>query len=58
MNEQIIDLAEKMLMYCVFSDEEVKNATPKELTLKLRYFFSQEVLDEAIKRITTKSKVE
>ena len=52
MNEREINLATEMLIYSVFaSDQEVKNMKIRELILKLRIFFPQEVLDEAIKRI-------
>jgi len=51
--EKEINLASAMLIYSVFvSDQEVKNMKIQELITKLRYFFSQEVLDEAAKRIT------
>jgi hypothetical protein len=35
------------------SEQEVKNATPIELILQLQYFFPKEVLEEAVKRLTT-----
>ena len=52
MNEREINLAVEMLAYSMFtSDQQVKNMKTHELILKLRIFFPQEVLDEAIKRI-------
>lgn len=54
MTEEEIDLAMKMLMHsAVGSEQDVKNATPIEVILQLQYFFSKEVLEEAVKRLTT-----
>ena len=54
MTEEEIDLARKRIMYsAIGSEQEVKNATPIELILQLQYFFPKEVLEEAVKRLTT-----
>ena len=54
MIEEEIDLAMRMLMYsAIGSEQNVKNATPIELILQLQYFFPKEVLEEAVKRLTT-----
>jgi hypothetical protein len=52
MNGWEIDLAAEMLVYSTFpSTQEVKNLTLTELNRKLRFFFSEEILTEAARKI-------
>jgi len=55
MEEYEIDLAMKMLSYVAFGSTEAQDLKVCDVKYHLRFFFTQEVMDEAQRRLTTRS---
>lgn len=55
MEEYEIELAMKMISYAVFSSNEAQDLKIGDVKYHLRFFFTNEVLNEAQRHLTTAS---